>query len=278
MVAELKLTPANLLPDVVAIAVNAGEAILQVYERTSFDVQDKADNSPVTEADILAHNIIIENLATLPVHFPVLSEESLKIPAIERQQWPTYWLVDPLDGTREFVKRNDEFSVNIALIHQHQSILGVIYAPVTGATYLAAEGYGAYKTQSDALFHKQAIQCRLPDKPPIIFGSRSHGSSRLQRFLDAVDNYQLKHKGSSLKSCCVAEGDADLYIRFGPTSEWDTAAAQCIVEQAGGCIIDLNLQPLSYNRRDSLLNPEFLVCEKTSVAQWAQHLPEANQE
>ena len=260
----------SLLPQIVNIAKDAGEAILDVYQRTSFEVLDKEDNSPVTEADILAHNIIHEQLSNLDVQLPILSEESLKIDPVERQRWQTYWLVDPLDGTREFVKRNDEFSVNIALIHQHESILGVIFAPVTEVVHYAARSFGAYRQEYDASF--RAITARQTPAKPVIFGSRSHQSPRMQKYLQNITDYQLQSMGSSLKSCMVAEGSADLYIRFGPTCEWDTAAAQCILEEAGACIVDLQMQPLRYNLKESLLNPEFIVCEKSALARWVGYL------
>lgn len=260
----------SLLPPVVSIAKQAGDVILDVYQRTSFEVIDKEDDSPVTEADIGAHNLIHEQLSQLDVHFPVLSEESLKISAEERRAWDTYWLVDPLDGTREFVKRNDEFSVNIALIHQGKSILGVIYAPVSEVTHYAAKDIGAFRRNDDGELQK--IQVRDLPKEPLIFDSRSHKTQKMQQYLQNVPAYQLQSMGSSLKSCMVAEGSADLYIRFGPTCEWDTGAAQCILEEAGACIVDLDLNPLQYNQKDSLLNPEFMVCNKASLSLWASYL------
>ncbi len=260
----------RLLPHIISIAKDAGEVIMDVYERTSFEVIDKEDDSPVTEADICAHNLIHERLSELDIHFPVLSEESLKISPEERRSWQTYWLVDPLDGTREFVKRNDEFSVNIALIHDGEAILGVIYAPVTKVTHYATRGSKAYREDADGSI--RLIACRDMPKEPIIFGSRSHQSQRFHEYLKNVPVYQLQSMGSSLKSCMIAEGSADLYIRFGPTCEWDTAAAQCILEEAGACIVDLSLKRLEYNQKDSLLNPEFIVCKQTSLDIWAQYL------
>lgn len=259
-----------LLPQVIDIAKQAGEVILEVYQRTSFEVIDKEDNSPVTEADICAHNVIHEKLSALDILFPMLSEESLKIPAEERRSWQTYWLVDPLDGTREFVKRNDEFSVNIALIHEGESVMGVIYAPVTQVTHFAASGRGAFRQEYREEAEK--IMARKPPETPVVFGSRSHQSPQMLKYLQNIASYQLQSMGSSLKSCMVAEGSADLYIRFGPTCEWDTAAAHCILEEAGGCIVDMGLNTLQYNQKDSLLNPEFIVCEKESLHHWASFL------
>ncbi|MBL1277944.1 MAG: 3'(2'),5'-bisphosphate nucleotidase CysQ [Ectothiorhodospiraceae bacterium] len=251
-----------LIQNVIELAVLAGQRIMDIYG-TDFDVEQKADNSPLTAADMAAHNTIVDGLSKLTPNIPVLSEESASIPFAERSQWQRYWLVDPLDGTREFVKRNGEFTVNIALIDNHDSVLGVIYTPVTGATYYAARGTGAFKiTVGGASNVGKAVAIRTRSKVPdssIIAGSRSHRGDSLEAFLSRVGKYEIVSMGSSLKSCLVAEGKADLYPRLGPTSEWDTAAAQSIVEEAGGCIIKTDGQPLKYNTKDSLLNPHFLV-------------------
>lgn len=230
---------------------------MEVYN-TDFDVVQKSDDSPVTAADMAAHHTIVDGLAELTPDIPVLSEESAKIPFEERSQWQKYWLVDPLDGTREFVKRNGEFTVNIALIDNHESVLGVVFAPVTGELYYAERGIGAFKKFPDS--EPQKISSRKKtEQSTIIAGSRSHRGDSLIRFLENLGDYEVIPMGSSLKSCLVAEGRADIYPRLGPTSEWDTAAAQCVVEEAGGVLTTTDMKPMRYNTKDSLLNPHFLV-------------------
>ena len=240
-----------------ALSREAGERILQVYD-TDFDVTRKTDNTPLTAADMAAHHCIVDALAGLTPDIPVLSEESSLVPFVERRCWQRYWLVDPLDGTREFIKRNGEFSVNVALIDGHESVLGVVYAPVTGVTYYASRGGGAFKALPDGEVHRLHTRRKPPGKT-IVAGSRSHRGDSLRAFLQRIGEHEIISLGSSLKSCLVAEGRADIYLRLGPTSEWDTAAAQCVVEEAGGRITDTAMQDLRYNTKDSLLNPHFLV-------------------
>jgi len=251
------------------IAIQAGEKILQIYN-DSYTIEHKNDNTPLTTADLAAHNIIVEQLSRLTPDIPVLSEESEKIPYTTRRSWPIYWLVDPLDGTREFIKRNGEFTVNIALIDQHKSILGVIYAPVPDTRYYAYLNGGAFKADKNS--QPQAINVRpLPDDKITVAGSRSHACSRLQTYIDQLGDAEVITMGSSLKSCLVAEGSIDIYPRLGPTSEWDTAAAQCIVEQAGGFVTQTDMQPLRYNTKDSLQNPDFFVFGDSSI-NWSAYL------
>ena len=259
------------LPQVIAIAHQAGHAIVEIYNG-DFNIEHKSDKSPLTEADMAAHHIIVDGLKALTPDIPVLSEESARIPFAERSSWDRYWLVDPLDGTREFIKRNGEFTVNIALIDGHQAIMGVIVVPVTGQCFYACRGQGAYTefNGSEAV----AMHVRTLDPNNILIaGSRSHAGDRLKVFLKNIGEHELVSMGSSLKSCLVAEGKADIYPRLGPTSEWDTAAAQAIVEEAGGQITTLDMKQLRYNTKDSLLNPEFLVIGDASF-DWAQYLPE----
>jgi 3'(2'), 5'-bisphosphate nucleotidase len=244
-----------LIEPVVAIALRAGRAILDIYG-SDFAVELKDDRSPLTEADRAAHAIIVEGLRTLPERLPVLSEESAAREIEDRRRWQRFWLVDPLDGTKEFIKRNGEFTVNIALIEDHEPVLGVVYAPVLGSVYAGAAGLGAFK-QSDG--RRTPIAVRRPAAEPLrVVGSRSHANPELEAFLDSLGPHELKPMGSSLKICRVAEGEADLYPRLGPTSEWDTAAAQAVLLAAGGSMMDLTGQPLAYNARESLLNPHFL--------------------
>lgn len=241
------------------IAEQAGEAIMRVYAG-DFDIMHKADDSPVTEADLAAHRLIQAGLQMLTPQLPVLTEEGGLPDWSERRRWADYWLVDPLDGTREFVKRNGEFSVNIALIHQHQPVLGVVYAPATGAEFAAVRGVGSWRFTPQGA---RPINVRsLPNGAITLALSRSHGSRReralIEILTEQVGEPRVIRCGSALKTCLVAEGLADLYPRFGPTSEWDTAASQCVLEAAGGELIDLNGHRLSYNRRASVLNPSFL--------------------
>lgn len=266
------------LEQVIAIAKVAGDAIMHVYA-TDFDVVKKEDTSPLTQADLAAHQVIVSALRKLTPNIPILSEESEAIPYETRTTWPTYWLIDPLDGTREFVKRNGEFTVNIALIDRHQAVLGVVYAPVTKVLYFAALHHGAYK-QIDCSSNPapaQKIQTKLLDiKQPIVAGSRSHTDQNMLRFMQNIKSFTgatptLISMGSSLKICLVAEGMADVYPRLGPTSEWDTAAAHCVLQEAGGDIVNEAGASLLYNKKHSLLNP-FFFAKSGAICNWADFL------
>lgn len=247
----------SLLKPVIALAHVAGERILEIYEQ-DFSVQEKEDSSPLTAADMASHHVIVDGLTELTPKIPVLSEESASLAYDVRSAWQRYWLVDPLDGTREFVKRNGEFTVNIALIDHGVSVLGVVFVPVTGLTYYAAQGVGAFRQPQGET--ARSISVNPPGQKPLkVVGSRSHRGDSLNRFLENIGDYEMIGMGSSLKLCLVADGTADIYPRLGPTSEWDTAAAQCVVEQAGGYVTDTRMEPLRYNTKDSLLNPYFLV-------------------
>ena len=257
------------------IARAAGAAILAIYH-SDFAVQTKADESPLTAADLAAQQVIMAALARLDPALPVLSEEAGALAWSERRHWSRYWLVDPLDGTREFVKRNGEFTVNIALIDDRQSVLGVVLAPVTGELYIAEQGHGAW-LQTQAGGDWQRIRTRPLGQPPLVAGSRSHGGSQsglLQQLIGS--DYELMPLGSSLKFCLIARGAADVYLRLGPTSEWDTAAAQCVLDEAGGAVLDLAGQPFRYNRGESLLNPEFIAVGDRAI-DWAARLQAAVQ-
>jgi 3'(2'), 5'-bisphosphate nucleotidase len=247
----------RLLDAACEIAQSAGHAILEVYGRPDFAVARKSDNSPLTEADQVAHRIISDALTALDGSIPVLSEESAPADHATRRSWSRYWLVDPLDGTKEFVKRNGEFTVNIALVDEHRAVLGAVYAPVLDRMYSGAVDLGSWRT--DAGGTREPIAVREAAATPLrVVGSRSHPSPELAEYLAALPPYELTDMGSSLKICLVAEGAADIYPRLGPTSEWDTAAAQAILESAGGRMIDLAGRPLRYNSKDDLLNPHFL--------------------
>ncbi len=254
------------------VAYEAGAEIMQVYQSADFAVdsavESKEDRSPLTAADLASHRHIVQALHELTPQYPVLSEESVELPFAERSQWETYLLVDPLDGTREFLKRNGEFSVLIALIHQHEPVLGVVYAPVLDTFWYASLGNGAWKQEGDEL--PLPIMTRAVGEVPVIVGSRSHAGSSLQAFLDQLGEYELVSMGSILKACLVADGRADLYPRLGLTSEWDTAAAQIIVEEAGGSLQQVDGSALRYNTKPSLLNPHFLVAGDTAK-NWAAY-------
>jgi 3'(2'), 5'-bisphosphate nucleotidase len=245
----------DLLPAVIDIARRAADAILQVYD-SEFAVEHKDDRSPLTAADRAAHEVIVAGLAALAPQWPVLSEEAASAPYAQRRAWQRYWLVDPLDGTREFVKRNGEFTVNIALIDAGRPVLGVVQVPVRGEVYAAAEGVGAYHLAVDGARRELHVSTYRGGLLRVV-ASRSHASPELAQLLDALPGHQIVSIGSSLKICLVAAGEADFYPRHGPTSEWDTAAAQCVLEQAGGQLTDFGLERLAYNK-ESLLNVPFL--------------------
>ena len=259
----------ELTSEILKISCLAGDRILEIYE-TDFSVENKSDNSPLTAADMAAHNTICEQLTKLTPSIPILSEESSHINFSDRQKWNQYWLVDPLDGTREFIKRNGEFTVNIALIENHCSIMGVIHIPVTGISYTAAINNGAYKYEANGNKTRKIIRQTIDDAITIA-GSRSHGNEQLQAFINSLPNPEVLSVGSSIKFCLVAEGTADIYPRFGLTSEWDTAAAQAIVEEAGGMVIDTDYKRLEYNTKESLLNPPFLVIADKEF-DWQQYI------
>lgn len=263
----------DLLNEVTLIARAAGEAIMEVY-RGHIEVERKEDDSPLTVADLAANHVIQSNLKKLNPELPIISEEASSIDYSIRSTWRRYWLVDPLDGTREFIKRNDEFTVNIALIEEGRPVLGVVYAPALGLMYSASSGTGAIKQQGTAA--PVTIRARpLNGESPVVAGSRSHAGEKMEAFLQQVEARlgppRLLSLGSSLKICLVAEGQADVYPRLGPTSEWDTAAAQAVLECAGGTIVDREGKPLRYNTKASLLNPEFFACGKAPPA-WHQYL------
>lgn len=253
--------PADLLPQVLEIARSAGEAIMEAYADLNPAVEYKKDDSPLTQADLASHRIICDGLARINCEIPVLSEESAEIPFEVRRHWNMFWLVDPLDGTKEFLKRNGEFTVNIALLRGDAPVLGVVYAPATGTVYYAAEGGGAHKAEKGISkpIHASASLSSLPK----VVVSRWHGEgvdamrSDLAKIGVDPGRCEFVPMGSSLKFCIVAEGGADLYLRNGPTMEWDTAAAHCVLQIAGGAVSDLEGNALTYNK-PVLRNPNFL--------------------
>ena len=264
-------TTEKLTQDALALARLAGARIVEVYGDT-YEVTIKEDQTPLTTADLAANDIIVSGLHKLDSQIPVLSEESEAVPYSERHNWDRYWLVDPLDGTREFLRRNGEFTVNIALIENSEPVIGVIVAPVLDVAYYAAIGMGAWKQVGDDAPLPIHVRAAPQDKL-MVARSRCPGTGpRLQQFLDKIGSHDEIPMGSALKSCLVAEGAADVYCRLGPTGEWDTGAAQCIVEQAGGHITDTHLKDLRYNTRESLINPHFVVFGDEQH-NWAKYLP-----
>jgi 3'(2'), 5'-bisphosphate nucleotidase len=256
----------ELLEEILILARKAGQAIMGIYEK-DFNVEYKADESPVTDADLAAHKVIVNGLKQLTPDIPILSEESADISWDVRQTWQRYWLVDPIDGTKEFIKKNGEFTVNIALIENGKPILAVVDAPALGVSYIASNAIGAFKDKGDERIELKVT--RKPNKGLIrVVGSRSHPSPDLAEFVKQFDDVEmLVAMGSSLKLCLVAEGEAHLYPRLGPTSEWDTGAAHAVALAAGANVtvldpenpLDENADALTYNQKESVLNPFFLV-------------------
>ena len=262
------------LPALAEIVDAAGQAILDIYG-SDFEVQHKSDQSPLTQADLAAHRVIEAGLAELHPRLPVFSEESEPPPYAERRHWRRYWLVDPLDGTREFVNRNGEFTVNIALIEDGRPRLGLVGAPCLDQLFIGdvENGHAEKRVggQSTPLSGR-----RMTDRQSLtVVASRSHGNERLKRYLDALaqDFPELERRpmGSSLKLCLLAEGQADLYPRLGPTSEWDIAAADAVLSAAGGAVRQLNGEPLAYNKAD-VLNPDFIAVADAGFP-WQERLP-----
>jgi len=259
----------SLTTEALCIAGVAGDRLLELHG-SAIDVQRKADESPVTIADTEASDIIVKALGQLDPKLPVLSEEFIP-PRAERSEWDTFWLVDPLDGTREFLKGNGEFTVNIALIEQGRPVLGVVVAPVFDLAYFAWRDGGAFRHHSNKPIESISVRHADRDDLTVACGRGNRNNAKLQAFLNSLGAHREISRGASLKSCLVAEGAADVYVRLGPTCEWDTAAAQVIVEQAGGHLTDTDMQELRYNRRDSLMNPHFVVFGDASV-DWASYL------
>ncbi|NOU51172.1 3'(2'),5'-bisphosphate nucleotidase CysQ [Pseudoalteromonas sp. JBTF-M23] len=247
----------DLLEEILLLARKAGDAIMSIYAK-DFNIEYKADESPVTDADFAAHKVIVKGLQKLTPQLPILSEESADIDWPTRQTWQQYWLVDPIDGTKEFIKKNGEFTVNIALIKNGKPILGVVHAPALNESYLAAEAIGAFKECGEARIELKVTE--KPNKGTIhVVGSRSHPSADLASYLEQFENVEMVPKGSSLKLCLVAEGQADIYPRLGPTCEWDTGAGHAVAAIAGATVTQIDGSPLLYNQKESYLNPYFVV-------------------
>jgi 3'(2'), 5'-bisphosphate nucleotidase len=245
-----------------SIAQKAGDEIMKIYQQ-DFDVDYKANNSPLTKADIKSNEIINESLKGLYPEIPILSEENKEVPYNIRKNWEYFWLIDPLDGTKEFVKKNGEFTVNIALIHKDTPVLGVIYAPALEILYYAKKEKGAFKQEKDKKPQRLPIYKHTNNDTLKVIVSKSHYNQETKYFVNDLKNQCKKtiefiRIGSSLKLCLIAEGKADIYPRLAPTMEWDIAAGQAITEQAGGEIVGFKTQtPLKYNKQN-LLNPRFI--------------------
>jgi len=256
MTETIRPQPADLLPAVLDAVAEASAAIMGVYA-SSHDVEYKSDESPITRADRAAHEILAARLGRIAPSIPVLSEEAEAChDRAVRGTWTQLWLVDPLDGTKEFISRNGEFTVNVALVRDHRPVLGVVAAPALGLTYYATEGGGAFRRKDGG--PAEPIRVRPAADPLVVVGSRSHRGDSLDAVLARLGAHELRPMGSALKICLVAEGSADFYPRLGLTSEWDTAAAQAVLEIAGGALTRLDGSPLRYNERDTLLNPHFM--------------------
>ena len=267
----------NLDDALIDLARRAGAAIMEVYAG-DFEVQTKADASPLTVADLRAHRIIVDGLRRMTPDLPIISEESEPADFEVRRTWDRYWLVDPLDGTREFVNRNGDFTVNIALVDDNRPVLGVVGVPVREEVFFGDVVSGiAYKTTPDG---RQTLKTRTVSQAQglTVVATRSHGSGRLERYLDALraafGRVARQSVGSSLKFCMLAEGLADFYPRLGPTSEWDTGAAQAVLTAAGGAVLCFDGSDLAYNTKASLLNPDFF-CVGDRAFPWAERLPPA---
>ncbi|MCB0736521.1 MAG: 3'(2'),5'-bisphosphate nucleotidase CysQ [Bacteroidetes bacterium] len=247
--------------DVCQIAIEAGKKILEIYRDESIDweVDKKSDNSPLTIADKLANEIICKGLNLLSSQIPIISEENKQVPYLERKDWKLFWLVDPLDGTKEFLKKNGEFTVNIALVEKNVPIWGVVYVPVTDELFYASQGNGAWIKSKEGVKPLNGNKIKDPKSTVRVVCSRSHMNEETKQFLAQFHDCKLISKGSSLKFMLVAEGKADIYPRLGPTMEWDTGAAHAIILEAGGSVLDINANSeLSYNK-ESLLNGYFEV-------------------
>ncbi len=276
--ASRELITDELVGELVALTEAAGAAILDIYQ-TEFDVETKADESPLTQADLASHRTIEAGLARLTPDIPLFSEESELPPFEQRRIWPRYWLVDPLDGTKEFVNRNGEFTVNIALIDNQQPVLGIVGVPVLDQVYVGVQGQGAYRlSRSESEPDRIELTGRPMDEatPLVVVASRSHGGERLEQYLESLagtfGSVDRTPVGSSLKLCILAEGAADLYPRLGPTSEWDIAAAHAVLAAAGGEVWAADGTDLTYNAKESVLNPEFFAAADATYP-WREKLP-----
>ncbi|MGL4473601.1 MAG: 3'(2'),5'-bisphosphate nucleotidase CysQ [Shewanella sp.] len=269
------MQPEQWLEAVIEIASDAASTIKAIYLDGCFEQQTKLDNTPVTSADLAAHQLITTRLKALTPDIPVISEEDSHLPLSMREHWPRYWLVDPLDGTGEFIAGSGDFSVIIALVEHNRPIMGVVYVPMTDVCYYAIAGLGAYKRAANQEIRIQTRTLAQGQKSNmrLAVSRRQDPQSVLKLFSNPNYCELVVMGGAALKACLVAEGRADCYVRVGPTGEWDTGAAQIIVEEAGGQIMDISLSPLSYNERETMENPNFIVVGMPSLP-WDEILQE----
>jgi len=244
----------SLLDQVLEIADTASRKVMEICQ-TDFQVQTKDDNSPITEADIASHHVIVDGLTALTPDIPILSEESANAPWEERKTWTRFWLVDPIDGTKDFTNRTGEFTVNIALIENGEPVMGVVTAPALGDAYWGIKGQGAWKREADGSTRRLAVE--NPPQAIRAVASKNHMNEDTRHFIEQLGEHQLVQAGSSLKFCRIAEGQADIYPRLGPTCEWDTGAAHAVLVAAGGKVTQLDGTPLAYGK-DEVLNPYFV--------------------
>ncbi len=263
----------HLIPSVIDIARAAGQLILEIYQNKTYQAFTKSDSTPVTTADLAAHKLINEKLSQLTPDIPILSEEATDITLEKRSQWQRYWLIDPLDGTQEFIAGSGDFATVIALVENNQPVMGVVYAPVSDVSYYAYQGKGAWKiSQAGETVAINTLLHQVDSHAITIAISRRQNIDAITTRISPLWHYELVPLGSAaLKACLVAEGVADCYLRLGPTGEWDTAATQCIVQEAGGMILSTKLEALSYNERETFENPNFIVLGDTNLP-WEQIL------
>lgn len=250
------------------VAITAGIEVLKIYDKGDFEEYEKEDESPVTSADYRANEIIMGMLTELTPHIPIMSEETPLVSLKERANWTRYWLIDPIDGTQEFIARSGDFAVNIALIENHQPVIGVIYWPCGESLYFASKDHGAYKRCSRETKPIKVRHFNVPSEDVIMIAiSRRQSREKVFDRLTRKRTYQTLPTGScSLKACLIAEGAADVFMRLGATGEWDTGASQCIINEAGGAIMAATFEPITYNRRESVINPDFVIVGDQRVA------------
>lgn len=247
----------DLIDAVCQIAVEAGQRTLPIYH-SDFDVQTKDDDSPLTQADLAAHRAITTGLNEITPDVPQLSEEGAEIPYETRADWAEYWLIDPLDGTKEFINKNDQFTINIALIRDRRPVFGVVYSPVMQTLWFGSTEFGAFRRVGETATAEPISVAPAHSAKPRVLVSRSHRGEKIDQLLNRMPDFEPVSMGSSLKFCVIAEGTADFYPRLGPTSEWDTAAGHAVLNAAGGLVTDIRGRPLRYNETDSLLNDWFI--------------------
>jgi 3'(2'), 5'-bisphosphate nucleotidase len=249
----------DLIFQIKEIALAAGQIIMDIYnDEENFQITQKSDDSPLTIADRNANTYICEKLEQLPISYPIISEENKEVPYEIRKNYAYYWLVDPLDGTKEFIKRNGDFTVNIALIHGGEPVMGVVFAPCLDELYWAIKGQGAHLQKAGKLKKMEVCAYKITDKALKLVASRSHLSEETQAFIDKLDEPILVSKGSSLKFLMLANAEAHIYPRMAPTMEWDTAAAQVVLTEAGGVVIDANTGKAVQYNKENMLNPWFI--------------------